>query len=112
MKRWILAAVISIASATAVQADVWMVKSSGHLGCRERAQAMALASQSASPPASLPDGCVALYAGERLIDRPEVGVGFDAFARVLRSNKSTLYVSRSALVLDPGIGTVTEDRPD
>ncbi|WP_158412864.1 hypothetical protein [Hyphomicrobium nitrativorans] len=89
-----------------------MVKSSGVLGCQDRAALVAFEQsqtqhEASGPP---PEGCAVLYSGERLIDQPEIGVGFNDHMRVQRSDSSIVFVRRSAVVPDPGIGSVTEDR--
>lgn len=99
------------AAITVAHADVWMVKTSGHIACRDRARLVEIV-EAGSPQQPTPNNCVLLYPGERLIDQSQVGVGFDVYAKVMRSDKSILFVSRSAIVADPGIGGVSEDRPD
>ena len=100
--------------ATPAHSDVWMVKPSGALGCSERETLIKLdpvhaAKLSEGRP---PDGCVNLYSGERLLDQLEAGVGFSDYMKVERANGSTVYVRGSALVADPGIGSVTGDRAE
>ena len=107
----VFSAILAIASPAASE-SVWMVKSSGSLGCQDRATLIAFERnqtehEASGPP---PEGCVVLYSGERLIDQPEVGVGFSDHMRVQRSDSSIVFVRRSAVVSDPGIGSVTEDR--
>ncbi len=93
-------------------AEVWMVKASDVFGCRDRETLIALEASGAAPEQAPPAGCVMLYSGERLIDQPEVGVGFADIIRVQRHDGSTVFVRSSALVADPGIGSATEDRPE
>lgn len=103
-----------LASTLSAQAEVWMVKSSGAIGCRDRETLVALeaAADPRAPSAPLPEGCLTLFAGERLLDQPEVGVGFNDTMRVTRADGGTVFVRASALVSDPGIGSLTDDRPD
>jgi hypothetical protein len=86
-------------------AEVWMVKASGTWGCKDRA-VLAQASDAVAP------GCMALLAGERLLDMAEVGVGFSDHVRVQRHDGSIVYVATDAITADPGIGTLSEDRPE
>lgn len=91
-----------------------MVKSSGVLGCKDRAaivssDASKRSSEREAPP---PAGCVTLYVGERVLDQPEAGAGFNEYMKVQRGDGSTVFVRGSLLVPDPGIGSVTDDRPD
>lgn len=92
-------------------ADVWMVKSSGQIGCRDRDVLVRLESAGASA-TPLPDGCVVLYSGERLLDQSEIGIGFADYIRVQRGDGGVVFVRTSALVSDPGIGSVTDDRAE
>lgn len=89
-----------------------MVKSSGVLGCKDRETLIAFERTRTQhePDGPPPPGCAVLYSGERLIDQPEVGVGFNDHMRVQRSDSSIVFVRRSAVVPDPGIGSMTEDR--
>jgi hypothetical protein len=98
--------------AVSAHAEVWMVKSSGVVGCRDRETLAKLDPSQASHDGAAPDGCVLLYPGERLLDQPEVGVGFNEFIRVQRHDSSTVFVTRSAIVADPGIGSATDDRAE
>lgn len=90
-------------------ADAWMVKSST-LGCRDRETLAALDADGAPPDGARPDGCIALDAGERLLDQPETGQGFDTYVRLQRRDSSLVFVRRSDVVRDPGIGSVYGDR--
>ncbi len=98
--------------AVTVHAEVWMVKSSHALGCRDRQTLIALeaAPQTREQDDVAPDGCVVLYSGERLLEEPELGLGFNAYLKVQREDGSVLFVRNSAVVSDPGIGSVTDDR--
>lgn len=91
---------------------VWMVKSSGVVACKDRETLAALAAEAGAQAsgAKLPEGCVELYTGERLLEQYEMGIGFDAYMRVQRSDSRIVYVPRSNLVSDVGIGSVTDDR--
>jgi hypothetical protein len=82
-----------------------MVKSSGAVGCRDRA-----ALEKGSLHQSI--DCVQLRAGERLLDLAEVGMGFSDHLRLQRHDGSIVYVATDAITSDPGIGTLSEDRPD
>ncbi|MBA2127514.1 hypothetical protein DLM45_14965 [Hyphomicrobium methylovorum] len=112
--RLLVVALAIAATGTAAYADVWMVKPSGGFGCRDRDALMQLNDHVAAqlrdgvPPA----GCVLLYSGERLLDEPEAGIGFADALRVTRADGSTLYVQSSAVVADPGIGSVIDDRSE
>jgi hypothetical protein len=97
-------AALALATSPAV-ADVWMVKSSGAVGCRDRPALVKGAQESGF-------GCVLLVAGERLLDMAEVGVGFSNHLRVQRHDGSILYVATDAITADLGIGTLSEDRSD
>lgn len=88
-----------------------MVKSST-IGCRERAAILALHAEGAEKDRKPPSGCVTLYAGERLLEQPEMGRGFDDYGRFERSDSTTVYVRRSEITADPGIGSVYGDRPE
>lgn len=112
MLRCALAAGFLLGAGLPVRAeDVWMVKSSGVLGCDDRETLVALdgADQLQGHP---PGGCVELHSGERLLERADVGAGFHDYMNVQRSDGSTVFVRGSALVADPGIGSVTDDRPE
>ena len=112
LRRASVFSVLVAVCAPAAAQDVWMVRSSGVLGCTEREALVAYEQtrtqhEAAGPP---PRTCVVLYSGERLIDQPEIGVGFNEHMRVERSDRSIVFVRRSDVVPDPGIGSVTEDR--
>lgn len=109
MLRRAIVAVVTAVSLPA-HAEVWMVKSSGVLGCRDR-QTLAELDASHANAGALRDGCVVLSPGERLLDQPEVGSGFDTYMRVQRHDGSTVFVRGSALAPDPGIGSI-EDRAE
>lgn len=89
-----------------------MVKSSGVLGCRDRATLIALEAATQTGEGAPPDGCVVLFSGERLLDQPEVGVGFAETLRVQRHDGSTVFVSSSAVIPDTGIGSPIDDRAE
>jgi hypothetical protein len=91
--------------------EVWMVKSSGVHACKDREALVAL---DAVPPKQTgrPEGCVELYSGERLLGQADVGAGFNDYMKVQRGDGSLVFVRGSALVPDPGIGSVTDDRRD
>jgi hypothetical protein len=57
-----------------------------------------------------PAGCVLLDAGERLLDAPQIGAGFDDYVKLQRRDSSMVFVHGSEMVRDPGIGSVDEDR--
>lgn len=110
MLRFASALLLSISTlAAAAHADVWMVKSSGILACDTREKLMER-DAAAGASGSVGGGCVMLSAGERLLDKPEVGLGFNPYLRVQRSDRSVIFVPSSAIAADPGIGSVTEDR--
>ncbi|HWK39406.1 MAG TPA: hypothetical protein VNR88_10870 [Hyphomicrobium sp.] len=111
VRRLLIAAAVS-ASTCAAHAEVWMVKTSHALGCRDRETLIAL---HANPEArkiddAAPDGCTVLYSGERLLEEPEPGSGFNEYLKVEREDGSVLFVHNSAVVSDPGIGSVNDDR--
>ena len=112
LRRAFICSAVLAASWPAAAEDVWMVKSSGVLGCQDRETLVAFERSQTQHEVdgAPPRGCVVLYSGERLIDQPEVGVGFNDHMRVQRSDSSVVFVRRSAVVPDPGIGSVTGDR--
>jgi hypothetical protein len=111
MFRCIIAAVaVTAACVSTAHAEAWMVKISGVLGCRERAAMDTLSADGTSKSPLPPAGCVALDLGERLLYEPEVGVGFDDYLRLQRRDGSMLFVRSSAVVRDPGFGSISEDR--
>jgi hypothetical protein len=112
--REVIAFVALVMLPSSACADVWMVKSSGSLGCRDRETLVELDAKptSGTGDESAPANCVVLYAGERLLDQPEVGAGFNEYIKVQRADGSTVFVRRAGLVSDPGIGSVTDDRAD
>lgn len=114
LRRTIAAVGFSAVALSAHAEVVWMVKSSGSLGCRNRETLVDLDAKQASRPddGAAPADCVALYSGERLLDQPEVGVGFNEYMKVQRGNGSVVFVRRSAVVPDPGIGSLNDDRPE
>lgn len=87
-------------------ADAWMVKSST-LACRDRET---LEAYDAATSARVPDGCVPLDAGERLLELPGMAGGFDAYVKLQRHDRSVVFVPRAAVVPDPGIGSVYDER--
>lgn len=82
-----------------------MVRESGTWGCRERAAFTQTRGVAV-------DGCVALLAGERLLDMAEIGVGFSEHVRVQRHDGSIVFVAVDSIRSDPGIGSLSEDRPE
>lgn len=114
MLRPIIAAAALSASALSAHAEVWMVKSSGGLGCRDRETLVELDATQTSQTreGAPPAGCVILYSGERLLDQMEVGGGFNDYMKVQRGDGTMVFVHSSAIVADPGIGSVTEDRAE
>ena len=114
--RSLLALLATATTVAAAQADVWMVKGSGTLGCRTREDFAAHEDGRTKPPVAPPSGaksaCVALYAGERLLEQAEIGVGFNEYMRVERHDGSILFAPISELVADPGTGSVTDNRGD
>lgn len=88
-----------------------MVKSST-IGCRERETLVSLDADGVEKDRQPPDGCVTLYSGERLLEQPEMGRGFDDYGRFERSDSTTVFVRRAEIVPDPGIGSVYGDRPE
>ena len=97
----------------AAQADsVWMVKSGNVLACHDR---QALVDADEAPADSrredqAPEGCIILFSGERLLEQPEFGLGFNKYMKAEREDGSVLYVRSADVVSDPGIGDVTDDR--
>lgn len=111
MFRLAMAAIAFGAVSASARAETWMVKSST-LGCRDRET---LVARDADGPAQVPDGpsedgCVVLDAGERLLDLPGMGGGFDDYVQLQRHDHSVVFVRSSALVPDPGIGSVYDER--
>lgn len=89
---------------------VWMVKSSGVVACADRETLIAFEAETAGQRTKLPDGCVELYSGERLLEQHDMGVGFDAYMRAQRGDGRIVHVRRAAVVSDVGIGSMTDDR--
>lgn len=92
--------------------SVWMVKSGNVLACHER---QTLIDADEAPAGSrredqAPKGCVILFSGERLLEQPEFGLGFNKYMKAEREDGSILYVRTADVVSDPGIGDVTDDR--
>ncbi len=106
MFRRTIAAIALAAVSASAQADTWMVKSST-LACRDRET---LAALDAAGSAQVHDGCVALEAGERLLELPGMAGGFDAYVKLQRHDRSLVFVRSSAVVPDPGIGSVYDER--
>jgi hypothetical protein len=106
--RTIIFAAVLLAMASSAYAEVWMVKPAGAIGCRDRD---AFSSANISD-LKLPAGCVSLYAGERLLETSNSSGGFADYIHVQRADGSMLFVSSSLIALDPGIGSIEEDRPD
>ncbi|WP_072393865.1 hypothetical protein [Hyphomicrobium sp. CS1GBMeth3] len=112
MKRQLIAFGALVAASSAAQADAWMIKSST-LGCQDRETLVALDREGggpAAPEGTPPAGCVVLDAGERLLDQPQIGSGFDDYVKLERRDGSQVFVWASAVVRDPGIGSAYEDR--
>jgi hypothetical protein len=101
-----------VAVAAPAYAEVWMVKSSGVVGCRDRATLTALEAARRTDETAPPEGCMVLFSGERLLDQPEVGVGFAETLRVQRHDGSIVFVSSSAVIPDTGIGSPIDDRAE
>jgi hypothetical protein len=114
MLRTTLAALALSAAVLPAHAEVWMVKVPSVLGCRDRETLIQFEAAQSSHPreGAAPTGCVVLYSGDRLLDQPEVGVGFNDYLRVETRDGSTVFVRSSAVVLDPGTGSVTDNRPE
>jgi hypothetical protein len=83
-----------------------MVKSST-VACKDRET---LAALEAGHSFRTPDGCVALEAGERLLELPGTATGFDTYVKLQRHDRSLVFVRSSAVVPDPGIGSVYDER--
>ncbi|MCC7252545.1 hypothetical protein [Hyphomicrobium sp.] len=110
MFRRTIAAVALAAMPASAHAEAWMVKSST-LGCRDRETLVKLDAAGASQSLdALPAGCVVLDAGERLLDQPVMGGGFSDYVELERRDGSMLFVRSSAMVPDPGIGSVYDER--
>jgi hypothetical protein len=114
MQRRVLTTAAMLATAMGPAcAEVWMVKGSSILGCRD---SQALVELDAVPPANLAPradaakGCVVLYSGQRLLEQPQLGGGFSKYLRVEREDGSMVFVRAADVVSDPGIGSVSEDR--
>ncbi len=114
MKRWVFGFAVLMAGSGVAQADVWMVKASDVLGCTDRDSVAAI--DAAGGPSALktpvPDSCVRLYMGERLIERPNAAAGFDTYIVAQRADGTEIYVPTNALTADPGSGSLSDDRPD
>lgn len=104
--RCTLAAVALCAVSGFAHAETWMVKTST-LACRDRALLEAF--DDAQAP-DVPDGCVMLDAGERLLELPGMAGGFDTYVKLQRHDRSVVYVRSSSVVPDPGIGSVYDER--
>jgi hypothetical protein len=105
MVRVMATAVHLCLMAVPAAAEVWMVKAAGAWGCRDRG-ALSQARGAAV------EGCIALLLGERLLDMAEVGVGFSDHVSVQRHDGSIVYVAVDGITPDPGIGSLSEDRPE
>ena len=101
-----LAVIVLGASSASAWADTWMVKSST-LACRDRET---LEAHDAAGAGQVPDGCVPLDTGERLLELPGMAGGFDAYVKLQRHDRSVVFVPRAAVVPDPGIGSVYDER--
>lgn len=110
-RRLLIAAALS-ASSLPAHAEVWMVKASHALGCRDRETLVALRAnpQPRKIDEAAPDGCTVLYSGERLLEEPQPASGFNEYLKVEREDGSVLFVHNSALASDPGIGSVDSGR--
>lgn len=108
MSRIIVSAAILLVTIPSAYAEVWMVKPSGAVGCRDRDLVRTLDIKDQH----LAAGCVRLYAGERLLEPSNAGGGFADYIEVQRADSSTVFVPSSMLAADPGIGSVEEDRPE
>lgn len=104
--RCVLGVMALGASCGSAMAETWMVKSST-LACRDRET---LEAHDATGATQVPDGCVPLDAGERLLELPGMGGGFDAYVKLQRHDRSVVFVSSAAVVPDPGIGSVYDER--
>lgn len=109
MRRQFITATLIISFSAPVFAEVWMIKAST-LGCRERETLVALDAAEASTVGASPEDCVVLDAGERLLDQPGIGRGFDDYVKLVRRDNSAVFVRSRDIVRDPGIGSVYEDR--
>lgn len=90
-----------------------MVKGVDVVACSNRQTLVDLdAAPAAGPSHIAPEGCITLYSGERLLEQPQAGQGFDRYMRAERGDGSVFFVRNSDVVADPGIGSVSEDRPD
>jgi hypothetical protein len=106
-------ATLALATATSSWADeeAWMVKSAGVIGCEARETMTALkTSPESSQSLAIPDGCVPLELGERLLHKAAIGGGFDPYMKLTRRDGSVLLVPSSEVVRDPGLGSISEDR--
>lgn len=114
MLRHLLSMAFLFPALSSVRADVWMVKPSGALACRSAAMLNELAEieTAGARRTAETSGCIVLSPGERLVDQPEVGVGFSGHLRVQRRDGMILYVSPFSIAADPGIGSIEEDRPE
>ncbi|KWT71270.1 hypothetical protein APY04_0521 [Hyphomicrobium sulfonivorans] len=92
--------------------SVWMVKSGNVLACYERQTLIDVdeAPADARREDQAPKGCIILFSGERLLEQPEFGLGFNKYMKAEREDGSVLYVRSADVVSDPGIGDVTDDR--
>jgi len=111
LRRVLIAAALS-ASGLPAHAEVWMVKSSHALGCRDRETLVALRAdpQARKIDDAAPDGCTVLYSGERLLEEPAPASGFNEYLKVEREDGSVLFVHNTAVAPDPGIGSVDSSR--
>ena len=111
MVRWMIVVVATVAAAEFAFAETWMVKSTT-LGCCERETLVTLdasGSEQTSDNAGA-EGCVVLNPGERLLDLPGSAGGFDLYVKLQRHDRSEVFVRGSAVVPDPGIGSVYDER--
>ena len=111
--RGVAAFAMLCATAVAAAAEVWMVKGADVPACRDRDALIALDTDAKPEAASrtLPAGGIALYSGERLLEHPQLGQGFAKYLKVERSDGSMLFVRSADVVSDPGIGSISGDRP-
>jgi len=112
LRRVLIAAALSAPFGLPAHAEVWMVKSSHALGCRDRETLVALRAdpQARKIDDAAPEGCTVLYSGERLLEEPAPASGFNEYLKVEREDGSVLFVHNTAVAPDPGIGSVDSSR--
>lgn len=111
--RTIAALAVLCATAVTAVAEVWMIKGADAPACRDRDALVALDATTKPEGTSraLPAGCIALYSADRLLEQAQMGQGFAKYLKVERGDGSLLFVRSADVVSDPGIGSVSEDRP-